>query len=95
MYEHDTVADQRRRGLRDAGRSLAIVVGVVLVLQVPFLISRFTEPGAPAGPTSLIAGLIESAGRSGRWIAFDTVTGITGNLVLPMTDTLQVRDPDC
>ena len=36
--------------------------GVVLALQVPFLIARFTEAGAPAGPASLICGTDQPAG---------------------------------
>ena len=92
VYEHDTEADQRRRGLRDAGRSLAIVAGVVLALQVPFLIARFTEPGAPAGPASLISGLMNPQVFR-PWTAFDTVTGITGNLVWPSPDTFTFAIP--
>jgi hypothetical protein len=92
VYEHDTVADQRRRGRRDAGRSLAIVAGVILALQVPFVIARFTEPAAPAGPTSLIAGLLNPQVFR-PWVAFDTVTGITGNLAWPSPDTFKFALP--
>ena len=92
VYEHDTVADQRRRGMRAAGRSLAIVVGVVLALQVPFAIARFTEPGAPAGPTSLISGLLHPQVFR-PWVAFDTVTGITGNFVWPSPETFKFAMP--
>ena len=92
VYEHDTVADQRRRGMRDAGRSLAIVAGMVLALQVPFVIARFTEPAAPAGPTSLVAGLLNPQVFR-PWVAFDTVTGITGNLAWPSPDTFKFALP--
>jgi hypothetical protein len=92
LYEHDTAADQRRRGLREAGRSLAIVAGVVLALQVPFLIARFTEPAVPAGPASLISGLLNPQVFR-PWTAFDTVTGITGNLVWPSPDTFKFAIP--
>jgi hypothetical protein len=92
VYEHDTSANQRRRGMRDAGTSLAIVVGVVLALQVPFVIARFTEPGAPAGPASLISGLI-SPQVFRPWVAFDTVTGITGNLVWPAPEMFKFAIP--
>jgi len=92
VYQHDTAADQRRRGIRDAGRSLAIVVGVILALQVPFAIARFTEPGAPAGPASLVAGLLHPQVFR-PWVAFDTVTGITGNLAWPLPDTFKFAMP--
>ena len=92
VYEHDTVADQRRRGMRDAGKSLAIVVGVVLALQVPFLIARFTQPAVPAGPASLIAGLLHPQVFR-PWVAFDTVTGITGNFVWPSPETFKFAIP--
>ena len=92
VYEHDTVADQRRRGLRDAGRSLAIVVGVVVLLQVPFIIARFTEPATAAGPGGLIAGMINpQVLRPGS--AYASVTGITGNLVWPTRDTFEYALP--
>ena len=92
VYEHDTVADQRRRGMRDAAISLAIVVGVVVALQVPFVIARFTEPGAPAGPASLISGFLHPQVFK-PWVALDTVTGITGNLVWPLPDTFKFAIP--
>jgi hypothetical protein len=92
VYEHDTVADQRRRGLRESLRSLAIVAAVVLALQVPFLIARFTAPGVPAGPASLVSGLMNPQVFR-PWSAFDTVTGITGNLVWPSPDTFKFAIP--
>ncbi|HUQ87433.1 MAG TPA: hypothetical protein VM096_07740 [Vicinamibacterales bacterium] len=92
VYEHETAADQRRRGKRDAARSLAIVVGVVLVLQIPFLLARITEPATPAGPASLISGLIHPQVFR-PWVAYDTVTGITGNLLWPLPDTFKFAMP--
>lgn len=92
VYEHDTVADQRRWALRDAARSLAIVVGVVVLLQIPFLIARFTEPAAAAGPGGLISGLINPQVVR-PWFAYASVTGITGNLVWPMWDGFEYTIP--
>lgn len=92
VYEHDTVADQRRRGMRDAAISLSIVAGMVVALQVPFVIARFTEPGAPAGPASLISGFLHPQVFK-PWVALDTVTGITGNLVWPLPDTFKFAIP--
>jgi hypothetical protein len=92
VYEHDTVADQRRRGRREAGRSLAIVAAVLLALQVPFVIARFTEPATPAGPASLIAGLLNPQVFR-PMVAFDAVTGITGNLVWPAPENFRFALP--
>jgi hypothetical protein len=92
LYEHDTVAEQRRWAFRDAARSLAIVIGVIVVLQVPFLIARFTEPATPAGPAGLVAGLINPQAFR-PWSAYMSVTGITGNLVWPMWDAFEYTIP--
>ena len=92
VYEHDTTAMQRRRALRDAGVSLAIVIGVVVLLQVPFLIARFTQPEVVAGPGSLISGLTNPQAFR-PWLAYSSVTGITGNLVWPMWDAFEYTIP--
>lgn len=65
-------------------RSL-VVAGVVLVLQIPFLISMVSDPSAPAGPSTAIAGLTNPQAFQ-PWKAYDSVTSITGNLVLPLSD---------
>jgi hypothetical protein len=77
-----------RRTIERAG---AIVI-TVLVLQVPFVISVLREPSAPAGPTGLIAGLIHPQVFR-PWSAYDTVTGITGNLVMPLPDSFKFAIP--
>jgi hypothetical protein len=86
VFVHDTAADHRRQALRQTGTSVAIVGAIILLLQVPFVISLIAEPGAQAGPTGAIANL--TSGQSWRpMAALDTVTGITGNLFLPMPDS--------
>jgi hypothetical protein len=92
VYEHDNAADQRRRGIRDAATSLGIVVAVLVLLQVPFFIARFTGPSTAAGPGSLISGLVNSQVLR-PWFAYGSVTGITGNLVVPMYDGFQYAFP--
>ena len=92
VYEHDTDADQRTKAMRDAARSLAIVTAVIVLLQVPFIIARFTEPSAPAGPAGLIAGLLNPTVFR-PWLAYMSVTGITGNLVWPMWDAFEYTLP--
>lgn len=59
---------------------MAVIAGVILVLQIPFLISLFNEPDAPVGPSSAIAGLTNPQVFR-PWFAYDSVTGITGNLL--------------
>lgn len=60
-----------------------IIAGVILVLQVPFFISTVSEPAAPVGPSSAIAGLTNPQAFR-PWVAYDSVTGITGNLLWPL-----------
>ncbi len=92
VYEHDTAAHQRRLGVRDAAISLGIVVAVLVLLQVPFFIARFTEPNTAAGPGSLISGLVNPKVLK-PWFAYGSVTGITGNLVVPMYDAFEYAFP--
>ena len=69
-----------------------VVAAAVVVLQIPFLISVVREPSAPAGPTTLITGLIKPQVFR-PWFAYWSVTGITGNLVLPMYDAYEYAIP--
>jgi hypothetical protein len=62
-----------------------LIVAVVLVLQIPMAISIFREPSASVGPSSAIAGLTNPQAVR-PWLAYDSVTSITGNLLLPMSD---------
>ena len=63
----------------------AIVVGVIVVLQVPYLISVFREPDAPLGPTAALANMANvSAFRIDR--SFGTVVNITGELLVRQQD---------
>jgi hypothetical protein len=73
-------------------KGLLIVAAVVVTLQIPFVIAVLREPSAPAGPTSLIAGVINPQVFR-PWVAYDTVTGITGNLVMPMPDAFKFAVP--
>lgn len=66
-------------------KGIAVVAATVIVLQIPFLISLVREPSAPAGPTAAIAGLTNPQAFR-PWTAYATVTGITGNLVVPLYD---------
>jgi hypothetical protein len=68
------------------------IVFTVLVLQLPFFISILREPSATAGPTSVIAGVINPQVFR-PWLAYGSVTGITGNLVVPMYDAFEFTIP--
>lgn len=61
----------------------SVIAGVILVLQVPFFIAMVSEPDAPVGPSSAIAGLTNPQTFQ-PWKAYDSVTGITGNLLWPL-----------
>ena len=61
------------------------IAATIGVLQIPFVVSVLREPSAPAGPTAALAGLVNPKAFR-PWFAFDSVSGITGNLVVPMSD---------
>jgi hypothetical protein len=92
VYEHDTVTDQRRIGIRAALTSLGIVAAVIVLLQVPFIIARVIEPASAAGPGALISGLTNPQAIR-PWLAYVSVTGITGNLVWPTHDAFEYTIP--
>jgi hypothetical protein len=69
-----------------------VIAVTLLALQIPFIISVLREPAAPAGPTGLIAGLIHPQVFR-PWLAYTSVTGITGNLVVPLYDAFEFAIP--
>jgi hypothetical protein len=66
-------------------KGILAVAAAVFALQLPFLISLVLEPSAPAGPTSAISSLINPQAFR-PWLAYSSVTGITGNFVIPLYD---------
>jgi hypothetical protein len=72
-------------------RGVAIVATVVIVLQIPFLIALLRDSG-PAGPTSAIAGLTNPQAFR-PWLAYGSVTGITGNLLIHIYDWYEYTIP--
>jgi len=89
FYERSTNV---RRSFYDRLKVTLLLVVTILVLQIPFAISVLREPSAPTGPTGLIAGLIHPQVFR-PWSAYDTVTGITGNLVMPLPDSFKFAIP--
>ena len=77
---------------RTIAERAGVIVVTVLVLQIPFLISVLREPSAPAGPIGLLAGMINPQVVK-PWLAYGSVTGITGNLVIPMYDAFEFTVP--
>jgi len=72
--------------------ALASMAAVVMALQVPFVVSLLTEPAASAGPTAAIASI--TSGQSFRpFFGLDVVSGVTGNVFLPMPDTFKFWIP--
>ena len=74
-----------RHSFYDRSKRALIIGMTILILQVPFLISMLREPEASVGPTSAIASLTNPQAVR-PWLAYDSVTSITGNLLLPMSD---------
>ena len=74
------------RTFYDRAKPAVIIAATIVVLQIPFVISIFMEPSAPMGPSSAIASLTNPQAVR-PWLAFVSVTSITGNLLLPMADT--------
>jgi hypothetical protein len=71
---------------------LLLIAATVLALQIPFFISMLKEPGAPVGPSSAIAGLTHPKVFK-PLIAYNSVTGITGNLVWPLWNASEYAIP--
>jgi hypothetical protein len=81
-----------RRTFYDRLKVAGVLAGVVLALQIPFVVSLAQEPTGAAGPTAAIAGLTNPQVFR-PWVAYDTVTGITGNLVVPLYNASEYAMP--
>jgi hypothetical protein len=66
-------------------KRVGIVACTIVLLQIPFVISILREPSAPVGPSSAIASLTNPQVIR-PWQAYDSVTSITGNLLVPISD---------
>ena len=64
---------------------LVVIAGVILVLQIPYLLALIRQPDAPLGPTAALANMANvSAFRIDR--SFGTVVNITGELIVRQMD---------
>jgi len=73
------------RSSYDRSKAALIIAMTIVILQLPFFLSILREPEAAVGPTSAIASLTNPEAVR-PWLAYDSVTSITGNLLLPMSD---------
>jgi len=73
-------------------KGVAVVAAAVIALQIPFLISLLRDPSAGAGPTSLVAG-VANPQVFRPWVAYGSVTGITGNLLIHLYDWYEYTIP--
>jgi hypothetical protein len=73
-------------------KSVAVVAAAVFALQLPFLIALLRDPSGGAGPTTAIAG-ITNPQVFRPWVAYGSVTGITGNLLIHLYDWYEYTIP--
>ena len=65
---------------RKIAKTLGVVAGIILVLQIPYVINLIVSPDAPMGPTTAIRNLANVAAfRVDR--SFETVVNITGEVL--------------
>jgi hypothetical protein len=74
-----------RRSFYDRSVPVLMIAATIAVLQIPFVISILREPSGPVGPSSAIASITNPKAVR-PWFAYDSVSGITGNLVWTMPD---------
>ena len=92
VFVHDTSEGNRRAAFRHAARTAGLIAAVIIGLQIPFVLSLLNEPSATAGPGAAIANI--TSGQSFRpFLGLDIVTGVTGNLMLPMAETFRFWIP--
>jgi hypothetical protein len=91
-FAHDSAEGNRRKAFREAAGTAGLIAAVIIGLQIPFVLSVLNEPSTPAGPAAAIANM--TSGQSFRpFFGLDVVTGVTGNLFLPMAETFKFWIP--
>jgi hypothetical protein len=92
LFVHDTAHGMWRPALQGTGRAIGTITVVIALLQIPFIMSIVREPDAVAGPATAIADI--TSGRSFQPLrGLDIVSGVTGNIVLPMPDSFRFWIP--
>jgi hypothetical protein len=84
--------DQKGLSPREIAKSVGLVAGVILVLQIPFVITAIRNPGTPMGPTSAISA-IASAGAFRIDRSYVAVVNITGELLARRIDEWPFQVP--
>jgi hypothetical protein len=81
-----------RSSFHDRIKPSIAIAATLLALQVPFLIALMRDPSGSAGPTTAIAG-ITNPQVFRPWVAYSSVTGITGNLLIRLYDASEYTIP--
>lgn len=81
-----------QRPFYDRAKAAIIICATILILQIPFLVAIARDPSGPAGPASAIASITNPQAFR-PWFALTSVTGITGNFVVPMHDAFEFAIP--
>lgn len=93
VFEHDdTSAPPLQQRLKSAGSRAAIVAGVVMVLQVPYLIQVARDPAAPIGPSSALRNMASAeAIRVDR--SYSSIVNGTGEVLVRQFDSWRFQVP--
>lgn len=93
VFEHDdTSAPPLRERLRAAGVRAALVAGVIIVLQIPYLVAVVRDPAAPMGPTNAISTMANvSAFRIDR--SYAAMVNGAGEVLARQSDAWQFQVP--
>ena len=93
VFEHDdTTPPPVRERFKTAGLSAAIVAGVILILQIPYMIQIARDPAAPLGPTSALSSMANAeAIRVDR--SYHSIVNGTGEVLVRQFDAWQFQVP--
>jgi hypothetical protein len=93
VFEHDdATAPPLQQRLRTAGVRAALVGGVILVLQVPYLIQISRDPAAPMGPSSALRNMANAdAIRIDR--SYNSIVNGAGEVLVRQFDSWRFQIP--
>jgi len=80
------------RQWRRAGQVAALAIGVIAILQVPYLVAQFRAPDTSLAPTMVIESFTQASSVD-VVKSYSTVTDITGGLLVRQLDTWKLRWP--
>ena len=93
IFEHDdTTPPPVRERVTRAGINAAIVAGVIVVLQIPYVVQIARDPAAPLGPTSALSNMARAdAIRVDR--SYNSIVNGTGEVLVRQFDAWQFQIP--